>query len=102
MVAAPGVELLHGGDGLPDGQALAGAADVVVIQGQQGVVPLFDGYGNVSHQGVEVLGPFHQADGKDELGVLFVLGLNGYLTLGEHIPGAETQLQGVAQVNRNG
>ena len=76
------------------GLPLCGGADVVVIEGQVGVVPVLDGFGDVTHQGVEGLGPLlHQAHGKHQLRVLFVLHLDRDVVLGEQVPGAEPELQ---------
>ena len=69
---------------------------MVIVQGKEGVVALLYVGRNISHQSIEVLDPLHQADGKHQLGVLLVAGLDGNFVLGEHIPGAEAQLQGVA------
>ena len=96
MVASPVVEALHCRYRVADDFALGGVVDMVVVQCKRGVVSSLDVGRNVPHQGVEVLGPLHQADREDQLGVLLVPGLNGYLVLGEQIPGAEAQLQGVA------
>ena len=75
---------------------------MVVVQRQQGVSALLDVCGDVAHQRVEVLGPLHQADGKDQFRVLGVPGFDGDLVPGEQVPGAEAELQGVAQVDRDG
>ena len=56
----------------------------------------------VPHQGIEGLSPFHEACGEHQLGVLLILYPDRDVVLGEHISGAKAQLQGVAQVDRDG
>ena len=102
MIAALAVEHLHGGDGLLQCPPLDGVGDVVVVEGQAGVVAAFDGLGDIAHEGVEGLGALHEADGEDELGVPLVVHLQRDVVLGEHVAGAEPELEGVAQVDGNG
>ena len=61
VVTPLGVEAMHCGDGLLKGLPLSGIGDVVVIEGQRGVVAGLDGLGDVAHQGVEGLGALHEA-----------------------------------------
>ena len=102
MIAPLLVQPLHGLDGPGDYRAFAGVVDVVVVQRQQGVATLLDVGGDVAHQRIEVLGPLHQVDGKDQFRVFGVPGFDGDLVPGEQVPGAEPELQGVAQVDRDG
>ena len=107
MIAALGVQSLHGRDGLLKGLSLGGIGDGVVVKGQEGVVASLDGFGDVAHECVERLGSFYQANGEDEIGsrvvgtfynplgwreigVPIVSSLDRYIVLGEHLPGAET------------
>ena len=87
-----------------DDLALVGVVDVVVVQGQERVFLVLDDRDrNVPHQGVEVLGPLHQADREDQLRVLLVAGLDGDFLLERTCPsGAKPELQGVAQVDGDG
>ena len=102
MIAALGVQPLHGGDSVLQGLPLASIGDAVVIKGEIRVVAILNGYGNVTHQGVEGLGPLYEAHGKGQGRVLFILHLNGDLVLGEHVAGAEPELEGVSQIDGDG
>ena len=69
---------------------------------RRGSLPSLDSLGDVTHEGVECLGAFHQADGEDKLGVLVVVHLDRDVVLGEHVAGAEAELEGVSQIDGNG
>ena len=85
-----------------EGLSLSGVGDVVVIEGQGGVVAGLDGFCDVAHQGVECLSALHQAHGEYELRVVFVLHLERDVVPGEHVPGAEAELEGVSEVDGYG
>ena len=75
---------------------------LIVVEGQIGVVALFNGLSNVAHQSGEGLGPLHQAHGKDQLCVLLILYLDRHVVFGEHVAGTEPELESVSQVDGNG
>ena len=74
----------------------------MVVEGDKGVFVLFEGFGHVSHEGVEVFGPIDETHGEYQLRVSLVVDLDGDVVLGEHVAGAEAELEGVAQVDGNG
>ena len=102
MVASLGVESAHGVDGLFESASLVGVGYTVVVEGKQRVVALLYGVGNVAHEGVEDVGAFDDTNGEDEGRVFLVLDLDPYLVLGEHVAGAEPELEGVAEVDGDG
>ena len=71
----------------------------MVIEGEVRVVAVLYGFGDVAHQGVEGLGALYEADGKDQLRVLFVFHLDRDVVPGEHVPGAEPELERVSEVD---
>ena len=75
---------------------------LVVVEGDKGVFVLLQGFGYVSHEGVKVLGPIDEAHGENQLRVSLVVDLDGDVVLGEHVAGAEAELEGVAQVDGDG
>ena len=93
------VEALHRGDGGPQRLPLRRVVDVVVVQRERGILAAFDVRCHVAHQRVEVVGPLHEADGKDKLRALVVTRVYRNVVLGEHVPRAKSQLQRVAQVD---
>ena len=96
-----GVQLLHGGDGAFQCLPLGGVSDILVIKSQEGILASLDSFSDVAHQGIEGLGPVHQAYRKDQFRVLLVLHLNRDVVLRKHVPSTEPKLEGVSQVNGN-
>ena len=96
------VQHLQGLDGLLQDLPLGGVGDVWSSRAKRGSSPLLNGLGDVAHQGVEGLVTVYQAHGKHQLRVLLVLHLDRDLVLGEHVPGAEPELEGVSQVDGHG
>ena len=102
MVTALAVQHLQGLDRLLKGLPLSGFADLVVIEGKGRVVAVLYGLGDIAHQGVECLGALYEPDGKDQLRVLFVFHLDRDVVLGEHVPGAEPELERVSEIDGRG
>ena len=71
----------------------------MVCQVDAGVLALLYGIGDVTHQGVEGLGPFHYTYREGQLNVSFPAYRNGNFVLVEQVPGIHQQLQGIPQVN---
>ena len=92
-VVAPGaVQGLQSGEGFGQRLPLGGVGDVMIVQRQQRVVAGLNIGGGLRQQGIEGIGAFHQADGKDQLGdniAVIVLRRHGNLLLREQVAVAE-------------
>ena len=72
----------------------AGSVMPFSSRGEHRVVALLYVGGNIAHQGVEVGGSFHETYWEDEGRVFLVLDLDPHLVFGEHVAGAEPEVEG--------